>query len=40
MGTHEELLSHGGLYAHIEAVQNRRGELIQTIEESAFRGDG
>ncbi|MEE9556209.1 MAG: ABC transporter ATP-binding protein [Candidatus Adiutricales bacterium] len=40
MGTHEELLSHGGLYAHIEAVQNRRYELIQTIEESALRGDG
>ncbi len=40
MGTHEELLSHGGSYAHIEAVQNRRYELIQTIEESALRGDG
>jgi ATP-binding cassette subfamily B multidrug efflux pump len=39
MGTHEELLKNNGLYAHIEAVQNRRGELLQAIEREAARGE-
>ncbi|MBW2622735.1 MAG: ABC transporter ATP-binding protein, partial [Deltaproteobacteria bacterium] len=39
MGTHEELLKVDGLYAHIEAVQNRRGELLQAIEREAARGE-
>jgi ATP-binding cassette subfamily B protein len=28
MGTHEKLLGNNGIYAHIEAVQNRRAELL------------
>ena len=38
-GTHEELLARRGLYAHIEAVQNRRTELLRSIENEAPRGE-
>jgi len=39
IGTHEQLLQHDGLYAHIEAVQNRRGELLQALHRNRPPGE-
>jgi len=39
-GTHEELISNGGLYAHIEEAQNQRGKLMEKLEKSAPEAAG
>ncbi len=32
IGTHEELISGGGLYAHVERVQSRKDELLEMLD--------
>jgi ATP-binding cassette subfamily B multidrug efflux pump len=37
-GSHEELVAEGGVYAHIEEVQNSRGRLLEKLEGSGKPG--
>jgi ATP-binding cassette subfamily B protein len=39
-GTHEELVAAGGMYAHIEEVQNSRGRLLEKLAEIESHGGG
>jgi len=40
IGSHEELISRGGLYAHIEQSQNQRGQLIERLRKNAAKSGG